>query len=103
MKNYVKPNIKFEKLQLSESIANDCWAEVNDVVKDVYYYLDGQRYRLMLTGNQGNGCAKAQIESIYDITGNVVTSNELLATITGAFTNANGANTKSAGFADEPS
>lgn len=109
MKKYESPKVNFEELKLSESIADRCWAEgTKNGDGDVYYNAGGEYGQVRLVLNTAGSCGHSTVqyveangEKYYDdkIEGN----GDLFEVVQKAFTNANGENTKTAGFSDNGS
>ena len=109
MKKYESPEVKFEELKLSESIANQCWSEATPGGDgDVYYNYGGEYGQVRLVLKSAGNCGQSTIDYIeangqqYNDDG-IEGNGDIFEVVHKAFTNANGANTKAAGFSDNGS
>lgn len=66
MKKYVKPEVKFEKITLTENIADGCWNQATGNKTGMWWYdIRGDKYpamQILVSGGscgQGNGPNKA--------------------------------------------
>ena len=99
-KKYEKPSIKFEEIRISEKIATDCWAEVNDDLSVYYNSTQTGLCEIILKKGSKPGCGNAVLDYI-NINGVPTTSGDIYDIVKEKFDAANGPNTHASGFTDD--